>query len=101
MILKLLRSIAPALVALTVSCAFAQANPTPIVPQITQPISASVRHALPNSVPVQIHNATDQGRASGSLPMKDMLLRLKPSAAQTAALAKFMDDVQNPNSASY
>ena len=101
MILKLLRSIVPAFVALIAFSAYAQVASSPIAPQITLPINASVRHALPNSVPAQIHNVADQGRASGSLPMKDILLRLKPSAAQTAALAKFMDDVQNPNSASY
>jgi hypothetical protein len=69
--------------------------------QITQPVNAAVRHTLSNSVPAQVHAATDTGRASGSLPMKDMLLRLKPSATQTAALAKFVADVQNPRSANY
>ena len=101
MILKLLRSIVPALVAMTAFSAYAQVTSSPVAPQITQPVSASVRHTLPNSVPAQIHNAVDQGRVSGALPMKDILLRLKPSAAQTAALKKFTDDVQNPNSPNY
>jgi len=70
-------------------------------PQITQPVDPAVRHTIANSVPAQVHAATDEGRASASLPMKDMLLRLKPSAAQTTALAKFMNDVQNPKSPSY
>ena len=70
-------------------------------PQITQAIDSTVRHTLTNSVPAQVRAAADQGRVSGSLPMKDMLLRLKPGAAQTKALAQFMADVQNPNSASY
>ena len=101
MILKFLRSIVPAIFALTAFTTYAQVVAKPIAPQITQPVSASVRQTLANSVPAEIHIAADQGRTSGSLPMKDMLLRLKPSAAQTAALAKFMDDVQNPNSARY
>jgi hypothetical protein len=77
------------------------AQTAPVVPRITQAVNASVRHTLANSVPAQIARATDQGRASSTLPMKDMLLRLKPSAAQTAALGKFMEDVQNPNSPAY
>jgi hypothetical protein len=104
MILKSRRSIVPAvalLVASAIASTQAQVNATPVAPQITQPVSATVRHMLVNSVPVQIRNASDQGRASSNLAMKDMLLRLQPSAAQQAALKQFMDDVQNPNSANY
>jgi hypothetical protein len=99
MILKFVRSVVPTLTLLAALSAYAQTAPA--APQITQPVNVSVRHTLANSVPAQIRRGTDQGRATGSLPMKDMLLRLKPSAAQTAALGKFMEDVQNPNSASY
>jgi subtilase family serine protease len=101
MILKFLRNIVPVFALVPVLSGYAQVATTPVAPQITQKIDASVRHALSNSVPVQIRSATDTGRVSSNLPMKDMLLRLQPSAAQKAALKQFMDDVQNPNSANY
>jgi hypothetical protein len=101
MIMKFLRSIVPAIVAFAALSASAQVPAAPIAPQITQPVRATVRQTLANSIPVQIETALDQGRAAGSLPMKDMLLRLKPSAAQSAALVKFMDDLHNPSAARY
>ena len=84
-----------------VACGASAQTVTQPVPQITQPINASVRHTIANSVPVQVQSASDLGRASASLPMKDMLLRLKPSAAQVTALNKFVADVQNPSSPSF
>ena len=102
-ILKKLRSTTRCLLsaaALSVCCASAQTTTQP-APQITQPINASVRQTIANSVPIQVQSATDLGRASAALPMKDMLLRLKPSAAQVTALNKFVADVQNPNSPNY
>jgi len=97
MTLKLLRTtFLLAIVAFCVVNARAQSRP-----QITQAIDASVRHTIANSVPAEVHSASDLGRASTTLPMKDMMLRLKPSAAQTASLARFMDDVQNAKSPSY
>jgi subtilase family serine protease len=74
---------------------------TAVAPQITQAIDPTVRHTLAQSVPARLQAAVDQGRASTSLPMKDILLRLKPSEARTKALTQFMADVQNPQSASY
>ena len=89
-----------ALTGFSTMTALAQSN-TAIAPQITQAVDPTVRHTLAHSVPARLRAAVDQGRASASLPMKDILLRLKPSAAQTKALTQFMADVQNPQSASY
>ncbi|WP_433972036.1 Ig-like domain repeat protein [Tunturiibacter lichenicola] len=45
--------------------------------------------------------ASDQGGVDASLAMKDMLLTLRPSADQAAALKKYVDDLHNPNSPNF
>lgn len=85
-----------ALLASAASLAFGQ-----VVPQITRDVDVTQRTVLSKSVSPLTTTAKDMGRADGGLQMKDMLLRLQPTAAQQAALTKFVEDVQNPSSGSY
>jgi hypothetical protein len=62
---------------------------------------AAARHTFAGSVPREALAASDEGRVESALPMEDMLLLLEPDAAHTAALKQFLEDAQNPNSASY
>ncbi len=70
-------------------------------PQITQPVDPSVRHVFKNSVPAPVHGSIERGRAAGSMQMRDVLLRVKPTAAQQAALAAYLEDVENADSPNY
>jgi hypothetical protein len=87
--------------ALIFSCMCIGAASAQSKPQITAAVDVTVRHTLGNSVPVQLRSATDLGRTPASQPMRDMVMLLGGSDAQTADLAKFLEDVQNPNTASY
>ena len=58
-------------------------------PQITGAVNSAVRTLRIASVPVQVQSSTDLGRVDAALPMKDMLLRLKPSAQQAQAAVSF------------
>jgi subtilase family serine protease len=82
--------------ALLPAAAMAQAKPL-----ITAKIDANNRANLTRSIPAILSTATDLGRVSQNLPMKDMLLLLQPSDAQKKSLAAFLGDVQNPASQNY
>ena len=68
---------------------------------ITGKIDPNSRASLTRSIPARVLKATDLGRVSSSLPMRDMLLMLQPSDAQKKSLETFLVDVQNPSSANY
>ena len=70
-------------------------------PQITRAVNPAVRIVRTASVPVQVRSATDLGRVTQSLPMKDMILRLKPSKEQAQAASAFLEELQKPSSPSY
>jgi Pro-kumamolisin, activation domain/Bacterial Ig-like domain (group 3) len=74
---------------------------TQVKPKITQAIDPSQRKVLAGTVHPLSKTATDQGRVDSGLAMKDMLLTLRPSADQQAALKKYVDDLHNPNSANF
>jgi hypothetical protein len=67
-------------------------------PQITQAVDPAARKVLGGTVHPLANSANDRGRADASLPMKDMLLMLHPSAAQQAQARKLVDDLHNPHS---
>jgi len=85
-------------VLLTASLGFGQ---TQISPQITQPIDDSVRFTVHGSVHPATRTSTDLGAASPSEPMNRMLLVLKPSSTQEAALRTLIEEQQMKNSPSY
>src|SRR5882672_9219997 len=69
--------------------------------QITQAVDVTQRHVLEHTVPAKALASNDIGRVTPDLAMKDMLLALHPSPAQSAQLAKLLEDVHNPTSPSY
>jgi hypothetical protein len=72
-----------------------------VTPQITRAIDPAERKLLAGTVHPLAKSASDQGRVSANLPMKDMLLMLRPSAEQQAALKQYVDDLHNPRSQSF
>jgi len=72
-----------------------------VKPKITEAIDPSQRKVLAGTVHPLAKIASDQGRVDAGLAMKDMLLTLRPSADQSAALKKLVDDLHNPNSPNF
>ncbi len=70
-------------------------------PSIVQPIDNSLRTTLTGTVPQAIKTANDLGAMNTSQTLHDMVLVLKPSPAQQAALKSELSDLYNKNSASY
>jgi Pro-kumamolisin, activation domain/Bacterial Ig-like domain (group 3) len=68
--------------------------------RITLPIDDQVRITLAGSAPL-VENAQDNGVAPAALPLRRMILLLRPSAAQSQQLAQFLEDVQNPGAPNY
>jgi large repetitive protein len=69
-------------------------------PRITQPIDNLVVR-IPFSVHPLAHAANDRGRVDANLDMQRMLLVLKPSEEQRAALLKLVDGQHDPESPTY
>src|SRR5579863_9308765 len=97
-----------ALVALSLSATvFAQesnaAQPTAALPQplITQAVSEAQLTVLKGNTHPLARPQFDLGTAPATLPMQRMLLVLKRSPAQEAALRKLLDDQQDKHSPSY
>ncbi|HEX3470333.1 MAG TPA: Ig-like domain repeat protein [Silvibacterium sp.] len=80
---------------------FAPLAYTQVKPKITQVIDPTQRKVLAGTVHPLARMASDQGRVDADLAMKDMLLILRPSADQQAALKKYVDDLHNPNSSNF
>jgi len=75
--------------------------PSPAKGQITAAINPAQRKIIGNSVHPLASAANDRGRADSSLAMKDMLLLLQPTQAQSSALKQFVTDLHNPNSPNF
>ena len=71
------------------------------IAQITQPVDPAQRKTLENTVHPLANSANDRGQADASLPMKDMVLLLQPSKAQTEALKRTIDNLHNASSLSF
>jgi hypothetical protein len=69
--------------------------------RIVQPIDGNKVVRLPHSTHPLANAANDRGRVDANLPMERMLLVLKPSAEQQAAMLKLIDAQHNPESANY
>jgi hypothetical protein len=70
-------------------------------PLITQTIDETRLVELKGNVHPAVHTATDLGAASDSLMLHRMMLVLRRSPAQQAALNKLADSQKNPNSPQY
>lgn len=71
------------------------------IPQITQRLDEAQTVTLKGNTPASIRTASDQGRLSPSSQANHILLVLKRSDAQEAALTKLIDGQHNPSSPSY
>jgi len=78
-----------------------QLNPAVGRPLITEPIDESLLTTLKGNTHPLARPQFDLGTADGSLPMKRMLLVLKRSDEQEAALRKLLDNQQDKHSPSY
>src|SRR5262245_8676403 len=74
---------------------FAQAQ-TP--PQITAPVDESKTVALEGNVRPEVSAQNDRGRVNDGFHLDGMQLLLKRPAAQEAAFAKLIDEMQDPAS---
>ncbi|HZB89279.1 MAG TPA: Ig-like domain repeat protein [Terracidiphilus sp.] len=94
--------LAPFCLVPTVSAA-AQTQPssTAPAPLITRPIDDTRLVELKGNVHPAVRTATDLGPASDTLVLRRMILLLKRSPAQQAALDKLVDSQKNPNSPQY
>lgn len=72
-----------------------------VQPKITQAVDPTQRQVLAGTVHPLTRTASDLGAADAGLAMKDILLTLRPSADQQAALKKYVDDLHNPNSPNF
>lgn len=73
----------------------------PARPVITQNVDESRLVTLRGNVRPEASAANDRGAAAGNVRLEHMLLQLKRSPEQEKALQQFLDDVQNPQSASF
>ncbi|HEX4232630.1 MAG TPA: S53 family peptidase [Bryobacteraceae bacterium] len=79
----------------------AAAQAEAISARVTAPIDDARRVTLAGNVSPRIRIGADQGRAPADLPMDHMLLMLKSSSAQEAALAQLLKDQQDSSSPQY
>src|SRR5579864_52493 len=85
-------------VAVAQNAAIAAAGPRPL---ITQTVDESQITVLKGNTHPLARAEFDLGTAPATLPMQRMLLVLKRSDAQEAALEQLLDDLQNKNSPNY
>ena len=69
--------------------------------RITQPVDGKAVAPVFGSTHPLANPKNDRGRVDGNLAMERMLMILKPTAEQQAAMAKLVDDLHNPESAHY
>lgn len=69
--------------------------------RITQPVNSGALMRIPGSTHALATSRNDRGRVDASLTMRRMVLVLKPSEQQDAALRKVIDAQKNPDSPSY
>jgi hypothetical protein len=95
----ILRPVLLATLILTV-CSLALAQPAPSA-LVTQAVDNSVRTSLPGNVHPLARAEFDRGEAPIDMPLKRMLLVLKRSPEQAAALRKLIDHQQDKSSPDY
>lgn len=76
----------------------ASAGPNAEVARITSPVDEARRVTLKGNISPHIRAGIDQGRAPADLPMDHMLLMLKGSPVQQAALDQLLKGQQDPSS---
>jgi hypothetical protein len=76
-------------------------QPSAVAPLISQPIDEARRTVLRGNTYPLARPSFDRGAAPPDLPMKRMLLVLKRSPGQEAALLSLLDDQQDKNSPNY
>lgn len=69
--------------------------------RIVRPVDNAVRATLSGTVPKAVKSARDMGALDSAQPLQKMILVLKPSSSQQAALSSLFADLYNKNSASY
>jgi len=79
-------------------CVFSQ---TKVTSRITQAIDDRDTVELRGNVHPMLQKATDQGRMDGATRLEGVSLVFKRTPEQDAAAEKFLEDLQNPKSASY
>ena len=72
-----------------------------VTPRVVQAVDNANRVTLPGNVHPLARAESDQGAVSNALPMTRILLLLKRSDAQEAALLSFLEEQQDKSSASY
>jgi subtilase family serine protease len=68
---------------------------------ITQGINEAQRVTLAGNTRPEARSGNDRGRVADDFPMEHMLLQLRRSAEQEAALKQFIDDLHTPSSPNY
>jgi pseudomonalisin len=69
--------------------------------RITRPVNGSRFKVLGNTIHPQVRGARDLGRVDGLAPMEQMLLVLKASPEQEAALDQLLDEQHDPASPNF
>ncbi len=69
--------------------------------RITRPVDLNRRISLPGHLPGGAHSCVDEGPVRSSQQMDGMILFLKPSVEQKAALDQLLLDLQDPASTRY
>jgi hypothetical protein len=69
--------------------------------RIVDPVDNAIAMRIPGTTHPYATIANDRGRVGASLELRHMLLPLKPSVDQDAALGKLIDTLDNPDSPSY
>lgn len=87
--------------AVAVFLSLASAQTAPVASRITAPVNDAVRTTLPNTIHPAVRAAHDLGPVDANYALNRMMLLLKPSTEQKAALKKLLDEQQNKNSTNY
>ena len=69
--------------------------------RVVEPINPGLSIELPNNVPYNAQTQYDQGPVAPSFSMTAIILMVKPSSQQQAALSQLLADQQNPSSPNY
>lgn len=81
--------------------AHAQLRSEPARRLITQPINNNERVTLAGNIRPEANSTNDRGRVPDSLPMEHLQLTLRLPEEKQAELARFLDEVQDPQSPNY
>jgi len=103
MAVSLVRFLAPAIIlsAAMIASSSAPAQTATPASRVAQAADSANLVVLRGNVHPGARSETDQGAAAADLPLQHMVLLLKPSAMQRAALSKLLDDQQNSHSPAF